>query len=454
MVSADMGSVENMEPIANAWIGRRWKAIRRTLVVVTVVCFAAAAVLHPAVVARYFSSDGVLEPWSQRMLYAVEMSLVLLAAGALLLRRRWQTSTPRREWIVLGAAALAGSLVISAIAAETGLTVIHRFVKPLGAERHYFFEYDPVLGWKHRPRSLATFKNALVRIDVDGFRVSGLERGPFPSRVLLLGDSQAFGDGVAAEETFGARLESNTPGLRVLNASVIGYGTDQQLLYFEQHGVRHAPQLTLVALNAYDLRDNLSTRVRSGYAKPRFVMSSTGLTLTNVPVPGDGPIDRLQRELQYRSHLFRLIWRMWRSGGREAEADATPRIQRLAHEVYPDEAQFERGFSVTAAILDRLGSSARQAGSRLVVLFLPYELDFGGDDTYARRTESLVRALQQRAAAGAFTVIDGRSGLSGTAADRLFLDSMHLSAEGHQRIAALLGPALAQHNLVSRHAEH
>jgi hypothetical protein len=449
--------VSAREPLVTGVIGCRWAAARGALLTLALMCFAAAVALHPALAARYLSSDGELAAASQRALYVAEAALGAAAVAVLLVWHRWRISTPRRERIMLGVASVGGSLLISGLCAETGLTVIHRFIKPLGAERHYFFEYDTVLGWKHRPRSLATFKSAVVRIDADGLRVSGRERGPFRSRVLLLGDSQAFGDGVAAEDTFAARLEIDIPGLRVLNASVIGYGTDQQLLYFEQQARRFAPDFTVVALNAYDLRDNLSTRVRSGYAKPRFVMTAAGLTLTNVPVPGNGLVDRLQRGLQYRSHLYRLMGRMWRSAGRQSEATeelARPG-RRLALEVYPDEAQVELGLSVTAAILDRLAHTARRTGSRLIVLFLPYQMDFADDGTYTRRTKQLVRLLEQRAATGNFVFLDGRSGLAGGRVERLFRDPMHLTPEGHQRVATLLASALAvDKKVVSRTHEH
>jgi hypothetical protein len=412
-------------------------------------CVAAAVALHPALAAQYLSDDGVLAPSSRRALFVVEATLVAVAAGSVLVWRRWRTPTMRRERIALGSAAIVGSVVISAIGAEAGLTLIHRYVKPLGAERHYFFQYDPVLGWKHRPESRATFKNALVRIDADGLRVSGRERGPFHSRVLLLGDSQAFGDGVAAEDTFAARLEADMPGLRVLNASVIGYGTDQQLLYFEREGRQYAPEFTLVTLNAYDLRDNLSARVRSGYAKPRFITSPAGLTLTNVPVPGDGPVDRFHRELQYRSHLYRLLTRLGKRADRQSGDESIPPAQRLAAEIYPEGAQLEHGLELIGAILDRMTESAGRAGSRLIVLFLPYQMDFAGPPTYLEHTERLVSLLRQRAAANSFTFLDGRSRLAADR-DRVFIDAMHLSPEGHRRIAGLLEETLAASTRASR----
>jgi hypothetical protein len=432
-------------------IGRRWGAVRGALLAAAVLCLVMAVMLHPAAAARYLSDDGVLAPSSRRALSTASAGLAATAAALLLVWWSWRTPTLRRERVVLGCAAIAGSLLISAVGAEAGLSAVHRFVKPLTAERHYFFAYDPVLGWKHRPGSRATFKQAVVRIDADGLRVSGHERGPFHSRVVLLGDSQAFGDGVTAEDTFAARLEADIPGLRVFNASVIGYGTDQQLIYFEQHGRRYAPGVTVVALNAYDLHDNLSTRVRSGYAKPRFIATPEGLKLTNTPVPGGGLVDRLHSGLQYHSRLYGLLTRMWRSRGRQLEDDADVSTgRRLALEVYPDRAHVERGLAITAAILDRLAHSAAEAGSRLIVLFLPYQMDFTDPEAYGAHTERLVRDLQQRAARGSYAFVDGRRALAVGPPEQMFRDAMHLSPAGHRRIAAAIEETLFAEKLVSR----
>jgi hypothetical protein len=240
----------------------------------------------------------------------------------------------------------------------------------------------------------------------------------------------------------------------VLNASVIGYGTDQQLLYFEQQGLRYAPEVTVVALNAYDLRDNLSTRVRSGYAKPRFILTRAGLTLTNVPVPGGGLADHLHTGLQYHSRLYGLLTRIWRSSGRQSdEEEQEPAGQRLALEVYPDQEHLERGLAITEAILDRLADRATEAGSRLVVLFLPYQMDFTDPDSYGKHTDRLVRDLEQRAV-GRFTFVDGRRALAADRPEQMFRDAMHLSPAGHQRIADVLEKTLITEKLVSRSHEN
>jgi hypothetical protein len=440
------------------WSARRWSAVRAVLATIGVLSVAAAIFLHPAVGARYLSVDGELTESSRRSLYIVQVALISLALAVMFVWRRWQVCTPGRERITLGVGMLFGSLLVSVLVSEAGLIAVHRF-KPLGTERHYFLVYDPVLGWKHRPGSTATYKKSLVRIDEDGFRISGGERGPVTSRMLLVGDSQAFGDGVAAEDTFAAYLESDIPGLQVLNASVIGYATDQQLLYFENRGRAYAPAVTLVSLNAYDLRENLRSNVRNGYEKPRFVLTSEGLRLMNVPVPGDGPLDRVDRSLQQHSHVYRLVRGLSRASREPRDPrerrvdkgrDRVPMARRLADQVYPSGDQFEESLSVTASILERFAADARQVGTRLIVLFLPYQMDFGGSDGYTQHTDRLLQVLQNRAASGMFTMIDGRAAIAGDDARSLYMDGLHLTPEGHRRVAALLARTLTSNQLISR----
>lgn len=72
-------------------------------------------------------------------------------------------------------------------------------------------------------------------------------------RVLVLGDSIAFGIGVAREATFGAVLERKLRerhpdrNFEVLNGGVISYNTEQQLDWLVERGMAFAPDALVVA---------------------------------------------------------------------------------------------------------------------------------------------------------------------------------------------------------------
>lgn len=147
--------------------------------------------------------------------------------------------------------------------------------------------YDPIVGWKPKAsvynEQLGTMK---VTINADGIR--GSKRySKTPSqgviRIVIVGDSFSFGEGVKDDETYPAYLEKIIPNSEVLNLAVHGYGIDQMTLLLEQIGYMYQPQFVIYAIIGDDIRRaGLSFR---DYAKPRFELINNNLTLTNVPVP-------------------------------------------------------------------------------------------------------------------------------------------------------------------------
>lgn len=82
-------------------------------------------------------------------------------------------------------------------------------------------------------------------------------------RIVVLGDSVAFGWGVREEDTFPSQLADLLqllhPGQRfeVVNAGVSGYGTWQQARWLEEHALRLQPDLVVVQMHLNDAADNL-----------------------------------------------------------------------------------------------------------------------------------------------------------------------------------------------------
>jgi lysophospholipase L1-like esterase len=133
-------------------------------------------------------------------------------------------------------------------------------------ERFAFNPYRPDgrLGFTLRPgvRVRHTDRDFSVMVAVNALGARGPERGskaPDTARILLLGDSFAFGWGVEQEETFGARLErllrERVGSVEVLSAAVPGWSTDQQYLYLHVHGLTLDPDLILLAEGENDLEE-------------------------------------------------------------------------------------------------------------------------------------------------------------------------------------------------------
>lgn len=129
------------------------------------------------------------------------------------------------------------------------------------------YEPDGVLGFVHRAswetvHATDDFE-VTVRTNALGLRGAPAEahpaRGVF--RILVLGDSFAFGFGVEDDETFAARLAgalAPPPGferVEVLNAGVAGWSADQYLLFLETRGFALEPDLVLLAVTENDPAD-------------------------------------------------------------------------------------------------------------------------------------------------------------------------------------------------------
>ena len=98
------------------------------------------------------------------------------------------------------------------------------------------FQPDERLGWIPIPNLDINRKNA--NGDIYHIQTVVLSiRGPshFPDsqdirRVLVVGDSFAFGEGVNLDDRFDVLLMERVPMIATVNVGVPGYGTDQQLL--------------------------------------------------------------------------------------------------------------------------------------------------------------------------------------------------------------------------------
>src|SRR5262249_54872033 len=116
---------------------------------------------------------------------------------------------------------------------------------------------------------------------------------PGTTRIVLCGDSMSAGQFVSNEQRMSEQLERRVPGLEVVNLSLEGSGTDQQLLLYENVGLQYDHDLVILMPFLSNLRRNMVT-AREGFdakgskvlrGKPRFELLEGRLELRNVPVP-------------------------------------------------------------------------------------------------------------------------------------------------------------------------
>lgn len=116
------------------------------------------------------------------------------------------------------------------------------------------------LVYELKPSLDTCFFRARVTTSADGLRAAshqplGRKRAGV-GRILLLGDSQAFGWGVPFEDTVAEHLERelSAPGreVEVLNAGVPGYNAAQEAAYLDAPGARFEPDCAVVLFMGND----------------------------------------------------------------------------------------------------------------------------------------------------------------------------------------------------------
>jgi hypothetical protein len=285
-------------------------------------------------------------------------------------------------------------------------------------------EHDPLLGWSLRPlareRHRTSEYDVAVRVNAQGFRADR-EYGEVPppgvTRVVAVGDSFTYGQGVEAHEAFPALLERALPATEVVNLGVAGYGTDQQLLMLQSRGWRFRPDVVVLGLYATNVFRN-DDPVHDHFGKPVFRRGPNGaLVLANVPVPAAGAaaVPR-EKSLVERSRLLAKVW------------------DRLEYR------GFGEAWDITEGILERFAEVTRQAGARLVVVVIPTEQAIhGGAVGRALQGQSLRRLAGILPAGGHVTIVDTAPALlaaRGAGGERLYYPvDGHLTAAGHRVVA-------------------
>lgn len=188
--------------------------------------------------------------------------------------------------------ALVIGLMIALVGVEAGARILADL---LGVSS--YMQYDKQVGWKAKPGAVKRHKNENLGFDVTyhinnrGARgaVHDQVKPPGVYRVVLLGDSNGFGWGIAEGKYFAAIIDHELDSVEVMNLSLSGYGTDQEYLRFVEEGMAYRPDLVIVQVTPNDFEE-IQHPFFNGKAKPQFILSEGDeLHLVNVPVKPIGP---------------------------------------------------------------------------------------------------------------------------------------------------------------------
>ncbi len=212
-----------------------------------------ATVVLLAAASQQSQNATMLGRWSREY----SLVLALLAGVSLALWLGCLKPVQRRIWSARGPLlVLTGSLTLALVAGE----VLLRILDPMGL--NYHGEIARYIELRQDDAVLEYVQPKDVEVELDGVQVhfnSSRLRGPALSpaaaegtrRLLVLGDSVAFGWGVEEAAIFPTRLaaglaEATGEPWEPINAGVCSYNTEQELLYLKHHGLALEPDLVVL----------------------------------------------------------------------------------------------------------------------------------------------------------------------------------------------------------------
>jgi hypothetical protein len=290
--------------------------------------------------------------------------------------------------------------------------------------------YSEAYGWAPRPGAEAIEHGARTRINALGQRGRPIPRvRSSRRRVLLLGDSTAFGYGVGDDDTYAARLDATPGAPEVVNLGVEGFGPDQALLRYEREGVAYAPDVVIFSLCVdNDFADaRLPVFLYDGrHPKPYFTLQAGQLVLHDTHLRLN-ILTRLAVRLAERSHLYNRLVRRGRTPlAGDGEGWRARRERVLADR--------NAAVDLVAQLLRRWNAGAQARGAHLLVLLHPSKVSM-------QRGCVLVDALRTRLQADGIATLDLAASYRAQGlrfADVAFDPTGHLSPAGHARLATLL----------------
>lgn len=256
-------------------------------------------------------------------------------------------------------------------------------------------------------------------------------------KLVLLGDSVAFGLGAEQPETFAARLEpmlaeKKPPGYEVVNLAIFAYDTRHELLTYQEDGRPFRPRVVVAQFYLNDF----SIRAPAGVATP-LTFGQRLLGLKNLVI--------------YRSNLYRRLHQLASGAGYRLFHDRKrlehpERLNRLEPEhklrylaERPEDDEVE-----AFTLLAQLAREVEADGGEFLLMVSPDEsqlFDAQYDDIH-RRFEAFARRQ-------GITLLDLLPVLRAQPEKhRLFLDGVHLSPQGHAVVAETLADELLRRGLL------
>jgi hypothetical protein len=267
---------------------------------------------------------------------------------------------------------------------------------------------------------------------------------PGQERVLVLGDSFAYGFGVDDDQTFAARLEQDLrkehPAIEVMNAGNPGKGTDYALKCFETVGRKFHPVLTILGFFSNDFQDN----ERGEYYN---LNNAGGLAVKPLTANG-GIIKTILGNLPSYSWLI-----SWSQAANLVKLTGIELLVRrpqtsapvLSKGLVVSYHKGVEGYSspvnipITRVYLRHLDAAVKESGGSLMVCYIPLDqevLEFREHRTISPDELAIQQIVEENG--GRLWSLTPLLARSGQPIDRLYYKEGHWTAAAHKLVAQYL----------------
>jgi len=303
---------------------------------------------------------------------------------------------------------------------------------------------DPDLPYHLRPNVETVARGMHVRINEHGLRgpSTPLEPPAGVHRILALGGSTTFGEGLEEEDSFPAQLERelNESGgserYEVLNAGVEGYNSTAELAFLRQIGLALKPRTVIVGYSLDDFQD-------APVMGPYGILTRT--LEARVPTCSLGNASALYLSIYWFANTgFKIPWHDLSAQRPTLGPDVVELDRKLAR-------QRKQVFRMNPnaqwnAMVEALHGFAREAAAhqlRLVVALMPDGDQVGVPDPDLNPQ----RKLHAICADAGLDCLDLQPALDAAAAhEKLFFDGAHPNAAGQRVVAHELAEHLRSSN--------
>lgn len=137
-------------------------------------------------------------------------------------------------------------------------------------------------------------------------------------KILFLGDSQTFGEGVPYGSRFSDLIEKEMDNVYSINAGVPGYSINNMYQYLKYHGLDLRPDLVICAIIPLDLNRAIYRKLESS---PHLLIREANPSASTLGKMGDSPLwtgVSIRNALIRHSYFYAFIrarikiWLLWR----------------------------------------------------------------------------------------------------------------------------------------------